>query len=73
MNMYVGRRPHVCTWKGLCICKGTCVPLHAMKTYRGRGGTAPHILELDINTRLVVSLMPRPHYVQGMSPPIFTE
>jgi hypothetical protein len=40
---------------------------HAMKMYRGSGGIAPRILDLDTGWRWVVSFTPRPLYPQGKS------
>jgi hypothetical protein len=40
---------------------------HSMKTYWGSGGIAPHILNLGIRWRSVISSMPRPLYIWGRS------
>jgi len=46
-----------------------CLPKHhAMKTYWGSWGIAPHILDLGIRWRWVVSFTPRSFYSQGKSP-----
>jgi hypothetical protein len=47
----------------LCLTKH-----HAMKTYWGSGGIAPHILDLGTRCRWVISFTPRPLYPQGKSP-----
>jgi hypothetical protein len=40
---------------------------YVMKAYWGRGCIAPHILDLGITWRWVVSFIPRPLYSQGKS------
>jgi hypothetical protein len=47
----------------LCLTKH-----HAMKTYWGSGGIAPHILDLDTRWSWVVSFTFRQLYPQGESP-----
>jgi hypothetical protein len=47
----------------LCLTKR-----HAMKTYWGSGGIAPHILDLGIRWRWVVSFTPRPLYPKERAP-----
>jgi hypothetical protein len=42
--------------------KDKVFPVHAMKTYRGRRGTAPLVLNIGTRWRWVVNFMPRPHY-----------
>jgi hypothetical protein len=48
--------------------KGKVVPLHAMKSYSGRRGIAPFILNLGSRWRLVVNFTPRPLYLQEITP-----
>ena len=46
---------------------------HALKTYRGSGGTAPHILNMGTKWKWVVSLTPRPFQPQERTPVIELE
>jgi len=48
----------------LCLIK-----YYTMKTWAS-GGIAPHILNLSIRWKTVVSYMPWPLYTQGKSPPV---
>ena len=47
--------------------RGIAIPILAMKVHRGRGVTAPLVLNLSTRRRCVVSLMPRLLYPTGKS------
>jgi hypothetical protein len=69
---------HICTrlhgvtserhYRFLLNRNGEVFPVHAMKTYRGRRGTAPLTLNIGTRWRWVVNFMPRPHYPGKKNP-----